>query len=181
MPMIWSPERFHPAFLLLVLCLALAGCGDDLFLIDPVDRKPLTLEDWLGEYDGTATAQVYGTGNVYSDVAGHLSVERAGEETLGMSLSVAVSPRPDDLEGIGDFTGGPFDTAGVGWRLIVPMEEVIRKTTLSVTYESGIRRNRLSLTRSGDRLTGLLYVDSRKTDGSYEAVGEVQVDVTMQP
>lgn len=97
-----------------------------------------------------------------------------------MSFSVAVSPLPNDLEDMGDFTGGPVDTAIVGWRLIVPMEEVILKTTLSVTYESGIRRNRLSLTRSGDRLTGLLYVDSQKTDGSYEAVGEVEVDVTMQ-
>jgi len=180
--LVLPPSRLPvcPVVIWLVLCLALAGCGDGPFLVDTPDQKPRTLQDWLGEYDGTATARVYETGSEYSDVAGHLSVERAGEETLGMSFSVAVSPLPNDLEDMGDFTGGPVDTAIVGWRLIVPMEEVILKTTLSVTYESGIRRNRLSLTRFGDRLTGLLYVDSQKTDGSYEAVGEVEVDVTMQ-
>jgi hypothetical protein len=181
MPLTRSRVSPGTAFLSLVLCLALAGCGDDFFPIDTVDPKPVTLQDWLGEYDGTATAQVYETGSVYTDVAGHLSVERAGQETLGMSFSVAVSPLPDDLENIGDFTGGHFDTAGVGWRLIVPMEEVIPKTTLSVTYVSGIRRNRLSLTRSGYLLTCLLYVDSQGTDGSYEVVGEIEVYLTKQP
>jgi hypothetical protein len=53
-------------------------------------------------------------------------------------------------------------------------------SVLTVTYQYGSRRHRLSLSRSGARLTGLLYVDNQNADGTYEVVGEIEVDVTRQ-
>ena len=137
--------------------------------------------EWLGEYDGAATTRVYATGSVYSDVSGHVTMERVSRESFHVRLSVGVSPRPDDLEDIGDFTGGFFGLAGIGWDLTTPLESVMSRSALTVTYQYGNRRNRLSLTRSGERLTGLPYVDFQKSDGTYDVAGQIEVNVIKQP
>jgi len=182
MPVIRPRKSFGPAALSLALCLALTGCWDDFIVTNPNrPLAPVVVSDWLGEYDGTATARVFATGSVYSDVPSHLTIERVSEENVDIRLSVGVFPRPADLEDIGDFTGGPFDSAGVGWRLVVPGEEIVLKSSASVTYQYANRRNRLSMARITERLTGFLYVDVQKADGSYEVVGEIEVNVVERP
>jgi hypothetical protein len=177
-PMIRSHKLLVVGLPGLVLCIALPGCsGEPIFRL----RGATTVEsEWLGEYDGTATAQVYATGSVYSDVTGHITIERVAADSAQVSVSVGVSPRPDDLEEMGDFTGGTLGTAGVGWDLKTPLWTVVTSVTLTITYHDGARRNRLSLSRSGGRLTGLLYVDSQDTEGMYEVLGEIEVDVSRQ-
>ncbi|UCG89129.1 MAG: hypothetical protein JSW71_11555 [Gemmatimonadota bacterium] len=181
--MIRSHKLLGTASLPLILCLALTGCWTDLPSTDFDSRidEIVLLSDWLGEYGGAATARVYATSSVYSDVSGHITMEQVSQDSIHVRLSVGVSPRPDDLEDIGDFTGGPLGPAGIGWDLVTPLESVSSNSALSVTYQSGIRRKRLSLTRSGERLTGLLYVDHQKTDGAYEIAGRIEVDVVKLP
>ncbi len=181
MPMIRSNKLVGAASLSLVLCLALTDCFDDFtYFNDLPTEETIPKSEWLGEYDGAATVVVRATGNVYSDVSGHMTMVRVSAESVHVSLSVGLSPRPDDLADIGDFTGGPFGTAGVGWELKTPLRSVMYSSVLTVTYQYGSRRNRLSLSRSGGRLTGLLYVDNENADGTYEVLGEIEVDVTRQ-
>jgi len=181
MPMIRSNKLVGAASLSLVLCLALTDCLDDFtFPNDLPTDETVPKSEWLGEYDGAATVVVHATGNVYSDVSGHMTMVRVSVDSAQVSFSVGVSPRPDDLAEIGDFTGGPFGPAGVGWNLKTPLQSVMFSSVLTVTYQYGSRRNRLSLSRVGGRLTGLLYVDNQNADGAYEVVGEIEVDVTRQ-
>jgi hypothetical protein len=181
MPMIRSNKLVGAASLSLVLCLTLTRCVDNFMWPDDLPEEvTVRTSEWLGEYDGAATVLVYGTGSVYSDVSGYMSMVRVSVDSAEVSFSVGVSPRPDDLAEIGDFTGGPFGTAGVGWNLKTSLQSVMYSSVLTVTYQYGSRRHRLSLSRSGRRLTGLLYVDDQNADGTYEVVGEIQVDVTRQ-
>lgn len=159
------------------LCLTLADCWSEPLIDDPLIGQSMILPEWIGEYDGAATAHVYTTDNIYSDVSAYVAVERVSQTELQVNVSVAVSPRPVDLEDIGDFTGGPIGPDGVGWAVTTPMADLILKTTVSLTYQSGIRRNRLSLTKTKDRVVGLLYVDVQRSGGVYDVVGEIEINV----
>jgi hypothetical protein len=167
------------AFIALVPCLGLTACfgetGPTRELIAPGD-----LTTWLGEFDGTADVEVYATGNAYDEAPGNITIERVSSEIATVRIWVGVSPRPVDLAAIGDTTGGPFGPAGVGWQLEAPVESVALNSILSLTQQIGDRRSRLSLTRSADRITGLLFVDSQNGDGTYDVAGRIEVDVTRE-
>ena len=92
---------------------------------------------------------MYATGSVYGDASGHITIERVSSEIATVRISVGVSPLPDELEDLGDFTGGPFGPAGVVWDLEAPVESVVLNSVLSITQQTGDRRSRLALSRSG--------------------------------
>jgi hypothetical protein len=161
----------------LFLCLTLTGCWSEGVIDNPLIGENMIVPEWIGEYDGAATAHVYTTDNVYSDVPAYVAVERVSQTELRVSVSIAVSPGPADLEDIADFTGGPIGPDGLGWAVTTPMADLILKTTVSLAYQSGIRRNRLSLTKTKERVVGLLYVDVQRSEGVYDVVCEIEIDV----
>ena len=179
MRMIRRSQLVGAASIGLVLCVALIACiGEDLptRVITPTG----SLTTWLGEFDGAASVLVYATDSTYGDASGNIAIERVSSEIATVLISVGVSPRPGDLEEIADFTGGLFGDSGVGWEFEAPVASVALNSNLTLTEQIGDRRRRLALTRSGDRITGLLYVDFQQGDGTYEVAGRIEFDVTRQ-